>query len=43
MSANEPAILFWRDVIKDYTAGNYTELFRQDLKKYVQTFSTKES
>lgn len=43
MSANEPAILFWRDVIKEYTAGSYSELFRQDINKYVQLFSNKES
>ncbi|GAA3400235.1 GNAT family N-acetyltransferase [Paenibacillus hodogayensis] len=43
MSTNEPAILFWRDVIKEYTAGSYTELFREDKNKYVQMFSTKET
>jgi predicted acetyltransferase len=43
LSSNEPAILFWRDVIRGYTDDNYTELFRQDLNKYIQTFSTKSS
>ncbi|MDQ0899338.1 MULTISPECIES: GNAT family N-acetyltransferase [unclassified Paenibacillus] len=42
-SSNEPAILFWRHVIREYTGDRYTELFRQDLNKYVQTFSTKGS
>lgn len=42
MNTNEPAILFWRDVISKYTSGNYTELFRHDLKKYVQVFSTRD-
>jgi predicted acetyltransferase len=41
MSSNEPAILFWRDVIREYTDNRYTEILRQDLKKYVQVFSTK--
>jgi len=39
MSGNEPAILFWRGVVNDYTAGNYTESIRQN--KYIQSFSTK--
>ncbi|QYR22330.1 GNAT family N-acetyltransferase [Paenibacillus sp. sptzw28] len=43
MSNNEPAILFWRDMIREYTGDTYSELFRQDLNKYVQTFSNKGS
>lgn len=41
MSSNEPAIAFWRHVIREYTNDTYTEIYRQDLKKYVQSFSTK--
>ena len=33
MSSNEPAILFWRDVIREYTDNRYTEILRQDLKE----------
>lgn len=43
MSSNEPAIQFWRDVIKEYTGDSYSEVFREDLNKYVQSFSTKGS
>ncbi|REE94614.1 putative acetyltransferase [Paenibacillus taihuensis] len=43
MSANEPAIHFWREVIKEYTGDRFTEEFREDLNKYVQSFSTKDS
>ncbi|AHV98793.1 GNAT family N-acetyltransferase [Paenibacillus sp. 7124] len=41
MATNTPAISFWRKVIKDYTKSKYTEIFRDDVKKYVQSFSTK--
>ncbi|MDT3429121.1 putative acetyltransferase [Paenibacillus forsythiae] len=41
METNIPAILFWRKVIKDYTRDNYTEKFREDVKKYIQLFSSK--
>ncbi|RXZ77437.1 GNAT family N-acetyltransferase [Paenibacillaceae bacterium] len=41
MQANIPAISFWRKLIKNYTKDNYTEIFREDRKKYVQTFSNK--
>ncbi|WP_201000925.1 GNAT family N-acetyltransferase [Paenibacillus glycanilyticus] len=41
MSSNEPAIQFWRDVVREYTSDRYTEVFRQDLDKWIQSFSTK--
>jgi predicted acetyltransferase len=43
MSNNEPAIFFWRKVVSQYTSGSFNELHRQDIGKYVQSFSTKES
>jgi predicted acetyltransferase len=43
MSNNEPALFFWRNVVKQYTSGSYNETYRQDLKKYIQSFSTKDS
>ncbi|MNI53146.1 Acetyltransferase (GNAT) family protein [compost metagenome] len=39
MKVNQPAIHFWRDVLSQYTAGKYSEVFREDLNKYVQSFS----
>ncbi|WDQ32470.1 GNAT family N-acetyltransferase [Paenibacillus marchantiae] len=42
MESNTPAIAFWRKVLKDYTNDHYTETFRDDARKYIQTFSTKE-
>ncbi|MBY0217755.1 GNAT family N-acetyltransferase [Paenibacillus illinoisensis] len=41
MKTNEPAIHFWRDVINQYTAGQYNEVFREDLNKYVHTFTNR--
>ncbi|WP_314591279.1 GNAT family N-acetyltransferase [Paenibacillus terrigena] len=41
MKANEPAIHFWRDVVSQYTSGQYTEVFREDLNKYVQSFTNR--
>jgi predicted acetyltransferase len=41
MKTNTPAISFWRKVIKDFTKDNYSERLRDDIKKYIQTFSTK--
>ena len=41
MALNEPAIQFWRNIIKDYTNDSYTEIYRHDLKKYIQTFCSK--
>lgn len=41
MSSNEAAIQFWRDVVREYTSERYTEVFRQDLDKWSQSFSTK--
>ncbi|MBS4220304.1 GNAT family N-acetyltransferase [Bacillus sp. FJAT-49711] len=41
MIINESAIHFWRKIISEYTNGLYTEIYRQDLKKYIQSFSTK--
>jgi predicted acetyltransferase len=42
MGTNEPAIQFWRSVIGAYTGGRYTETYRADRDKYIQSFSTKE-
>ncbi|MBS4201343.1 GNAT family N-acetyltransferase [Bacillus sp. FJAT-49732] len=42
MALNEPAIQFWRNIIKEYTNDSYTEIYRQDLKKYIQSFCTKD-
>lgn len=42
MESNTPAIVFWRKVLKDFTNNHYTETFRGDTRKYIQTFSTKE-
>ncbi|MGM1045880.1 MAG: GNAT family N-acetyltransferase [Bacillota bacterium] len=39
---NTPAISFWRNVIRDFTKDNYIERFRDDVRKYIQEFSTKE-
>jgi predicted acetyltransferase len=41
METNIPAISFWRNLLKSYTNDNYTEIFKEDKKKYIQTFSTK--
>ncbi|MNI84326.1 hypothetical protein D3C73_1412180 [compost metagenome] len=41
MSANEPAIGFWRKVIKEYTNDTFTEVYRKNLHKYVQAFSNR--
>ena len=41
MQVNTPAISFWRKAVKQYTKDNYTEVVREDSKKYVQTFCTK--
>jgi predicted acetyltransferase len=43
MKTNEPAIHFWRDVVNHYTAGQYTEVFREDLNKFVQSFTNRTS
>ncbi|GGF72033.1 hypothetical protein GCM10010912_16460 [Paenibacillus albidus] len=42
MSSNEAAVLFWRSVITEYTNDTYTELYRPDFKKYVQSFNNKD-
>jgi predicted acetyltransferase len=42
METNTPALSFWRKVIKDFTKNNFTESFKDDVKKYVQAFSTKQ-
>jgi predicted acetyltransferase len=42
MNRNEPAIQFWRNVIKEYTRDSFTEVYREDLDKYFQSFSTKD-
>lgn len=42
ISENRPAQHFWRDVVNDYTAGQYTEIFREDINKYVQTFNNRD-
>lgn len=42
MNANEPAILFWRNIISNYTNGTYTEVYRKDLNKYIQSFSNRD-
>ncbi len=31
----------WKDVVNQYTVGQYTEVFREDLNKYVQSFTNK--
>jgi len=41
IKTNEQAIHFWRDVVNQYTVGQYTEVFREDLNKYVQSFTNK--
>ena len=41
MKTNEQAIRFWRNVVNQYTVGQYTEVFREDLNKYVQSFTNK--
>ncbi|WP_083204993.1 GNAT family N-acetyltransferase [Bacillus sp. FJAT-27264] len=41
MSSNEAAILFWREVIGEYTDQSYTKSFKSDVNKYIQAFSTK--
>ncbi|MHA6534343.1 GNAT family N-acetyltransferase [Paenibacillus sp. BAC0078] len=41
MSSNEPAIHFWRKVIAEYTNNAFTETYRNETRKYVQSFSTK--
>jgi len=41
MKTNETAIHFWRDVVDQYTSGQYTEVFREDINKYVQLFTNK--
>ncbi|ANS74410.1 GCN5 family acetyltransferase [Paenibacillus yonginensis] len=38
---NLPAISFWRNVIEDYTDGNFTERYSPDSGNYIQKFSTK--
>lgn len=43
MQANAPAVAFWRKLLKAYTNNRYTEIFREDKQKYMQSFSTKES
>lgn len=42
MKNNRTAISFWRKVVKEFTNNNYKEVYREDLKKYIQEFSTKE-
>lgn len=42
MENNDPALQFWRKVIRDFTDDNYIEIYREDSKKYIQQFSTKE-
>ncbi|MCM3038692.1 GNAT family N-acetyltransferase [Paenibacillus motobuensis] len=42
MESNSPAISFWRNVIRGYTNNNYYEIYRDDIKKFIQEFSTKE-
>ncbi|MDH5164431.1 GNAT family N-acetyltransferase [Heyndrickxia oleronia] len=41
MALNEPSKQFWRNIIKEYTNDSYTEIYRHDLKKYIQTFCSK--
>lgn len=42
MESNTAAVTFWRNVISEYSKNNYTERYREDSKKYIQVFSTKE-
>jgi len=41
MKTNEQAIRFWRNVVNQYTVGQYTEVFREDLNKYVHSFTNR--
>ncbi len=41
MKANEPAIHFWRNVVNEYTSGQYSEVFREDISKFVQAFNNR--
>ncbi|SMG34807.1 GNAT family N-acetyltransferase [Paenibacillus aquistagni] len=41
MDNNTPAIYFWRNVIQHFTGGRYTETYKAEWGKYIQTFSTK--
>ncbi|SEN86661.1 GNAT family N-acetyltransferase [Paenibacillus sp. OV219] len=41
MSVNRPALHFWRYVVNEYTSGLYTEEFREDRNKYIQSFSNR--
>ncbi|PWW05126.1 hypothetical protein DFQ01_105110 [Paenibacillus cellulosilyticus] len=41
MGVNQPALRFWRDVVGTYTGGEFTEVYREDRDKYIQSFSTK--
>ncbi|AZN43023.1 GNAT family N-acetyltransferase [Paenibacillus albus] len=41
MSVNLPALHFWRDVVDEYTSGQYTEQFREDRNKYIQSFNNR--
>ncbi|MFF2908229.1 GNAT family N-acetyltransferase [Paenibacillus sp. NPDC057934] len=43
MSSNEAAVLFWREIIGEYTHQRYTESFRSDQNKYIQAFNTKDN
>lgn len=39
MKVNQPVIHFWRDVVNQFTAGKYSEVFREDLKKIMYNHS----
>ena len=41
MKTNMPAIEFWRKVISEFTQGQFTEHYREDLGKLFQSFTTK--
>ena len=41
MKNNEPAQLFWRNVIKEYTGGRYTERI-EDGKRIIQEFMSQQ-
>lgn len=41
MANNAPAISFWRKVFHGFTSNSYKEIYREDLNKLFQLFSTK--
>lgn len=41
MEKNTPAISFWRKVIGEFTGDAFKETYREDIKKFIQRFSTK--